>query len=130
MKVYAVSDDMSNEAAAESLGPDAHAVAANEFVSRVLAEYGDGIVELYVFGSTIRGTAHGRSSDVDVLIVLADYVDRDATAEALRDIALDVLIEHGPAIELHILPKETFERLQREGNPFIRNVISEGQACV
>lgn len=74
--------------------------------------------ELYVFGSTIRGDAHGRASYVDVLIVLDDDADRIATADLLRDIALDVMIEYGPAVEHHILSETTFERHQREQNPF------------
>lgn len=119
---------MNNETAHESLPANAHTAAAEAFVERARSQHGDEIAELYVFGSTIRGEAHGLASDVDVLIVLDDDTDREATADALRDIALDVMIEYGPAVELHILSESTFNRYQREGNPFIRNVVTEGRS--
>lgn len=119
---------MIDETAHESLPADAHTEAAAAFVDRAQSHHGDEIAELFVFGSTIRGEAHGRSSDVDILIVLDDGTDREATADSLRDIALDVMIEYGPAVELHILSKPTFERHQREGNPFIHNVVTEGRS--
>ena len=119
---------MSDETASKSLPADAHTDAAAAFVDRARSRHGDEIVELYVFGSTVRGDAHGRSSDVDVLIVLDEETDRDVTADSLRDIALDVTIEYGPAVELHILSETTFDRYRREGNPFIRNVVTEGRS--
>lgn len=121
---------MSKERASGSLPAEAHTAAAEAFVERARSQFGDTISELYVFGSTIRGEAHGRASDVDVLIVLDDDTDRDVTADSLRDIALDVMIEHGPAVELHILSETTFDRYLQEGNPFIRNVVSEGRSYV
>ena len=54
--------------------------------------------------------------------------NRRALEESLRDIALDVMLKYGPAIELHILSEAAFERHQREQNPFIQNVLSEGQS--
>lgn len=119
---------MSNETAHESLPEDAHANAAAAFVERARSQHGDETKELYVFGSTVRGEAHGRASDVDVLVVLDDDTDRETTADSLRDISLDVMIEYGPAVELHILSETTFDRYQREGNPFIRNVVTEGRS--
>jgi predicted nucleotidyltransferase len=123
-----VSKNMSNETAHESLPADAHANAATAFVDRARSQHGDEIVELYVFGSTVRGEAHGRASDVDVLIVLPDGPDRDAIADSLRDIAYDVMLEYGPLVELHILDEPTFERHRQEGNRFVRNVLSEGRS--
>ena len=38
------------------------------------------------------------------------------------------MIEYGPVVELHILSESTFNRYQREGNPFIRNVVTESQS--
>ena len=119
---------MSNETAHESLPEDAHANAAEAFVERARSQHGDELAELYVFGSTVRGEARGRASDVDVFIVLNDDTDRETTADSLRDIALDVIIEYGPAVELHILSESSFERYQQEGNPFIRNVVTEGRS--
>ena len=123
-----VSTDISDETARQTLPEDAHAAAAEVFVDRARSEHGDVITELYVFGSTIRGEASNRSSDVDVLIVFDDDTDRDAVADSLRDIAYDVMLEYGPLVELHILDESTFERHRQEGNPFVRNVLSEGHS--
>jgi predicted nucleotidyltransferase len=119
---------MSSETANESLPADAHSKAAEVFGERARSTHGEKIVELRVFGSTIRGEASGRSSDVDVLIVLPDTPDYDAVADSLRDIAYDVMLEYGPVVELHLVDETTFERHQREGNPFIRNVLHEGHS--
>lgn len=119
---------MSDETAHESLPAHAHTDAAEAFVERARSEHGNEISKLYVFGSTVRGEARGRASDVDVLVVLDDDTDHDATADSLRDVALDVMIEYGPAVELHVLPEASFERYRREGNPFIRNVVDEGRS--
>lgn len=107
---------------------DAHGAAAETFVERALSRYEEEIVELYLFGSTVRGDARGIESDVDVLVVLGDDVDRETTADGLRDIALDVTIEYGPTVELHLLSESTFARHRREGNPFVRNVVAEGRS--
>lgn len=121
---------MTDETAARQLPPGAHTKAAEAFVDRTRSRFGDDIDELYIFGSTVRGDADGLASDVDVLVVLDDDVDRDAVTEELRDIALDVMIEYGPVVELHVLSKATFTRYRREGNPFIRNVMTQGHSHV
>ena len=118
---------MSGKAARKPLSADAHADAAAAFSELAHSKHDTDIIELYVFGSTARGEARGRSSDVDVLVVVKEN-DRGALEESLRDIALDVMIEYGPAIELHILSEAAFERHQREQNPFIQNVLSEGES--
>lgn len=125
-----VPKNMSNETAHESLPADAHTDAAKAFIDRARSQHGDDLIELYIFGSTVRGEATGRSSDVDVLIVLPDGPDRDAIANSLRDIAYDVMLEYGPLVELHILDEPTFERHRQEGNPFVRNVLREGRSYV
>jgi predicted nucleotidyltransferase len=123
-----VAQHMSNETANESTSADVHTAAAEAFVDRARSQHGDEIAELYVFGSTVRGETHGLASDVDVLIVLDDDADHEATADALRDIAYDAMLKYGPVVELHILSESTFTRYQQEGNPFIRNVVTEGRS--
>lgn len=112
----------------EIVSDAAHTDAARAFVDRARSRHGDGIAELYVFGSTVRGEAHGLASDVDVLIVLAADADRETTTDALRDIAYDVMLEYGPVVELHLLAESTFRRYREEGHPFIRNVVTEGHS--
>jgi len=119
---------MGDQTATEATSTDAHAAAAEAFVDRARSQHGDEIAELYVFSSTVRGDAQSLASDVDVLVVLADETDREVTADTLRDIALDVMIEYGLVVELHIFSESTFARHRREGNPFIRNVVREGRS--
>ncbi|WP_254546176.1 nucleotidyltransferase domain-containing protein [Halomarina pelagica] len=107
---------------------DTHVLAAEAFVDRARSRFGGEISELYVFGSTVRGETRGLASDVDVLVVLDDSTDREATADALRDLAYDVMLEYGPVVELHVLSGREFDRFRNEGNPFIENVIDEGRS--
>lgn len=111
-----------------SVSASAHTEAADAFVGRVRSAYGDQITDLFVFGSTVRGEAKGLASDVDVLVVLADDTDTEATRDALRDIAYDVMLEFGPVVELHFLTESTFTSYQQEGNPFLKNVVTEGRS--
>ena len=128
MKAGRLSVDMGGETTHEPLPDGVHQEAAAAFADRARSQHTEELVALYVFGSTVRGEASGRSSDIDVLVILGDDIDRETVAESLRDIALDVTIEYGPAVELHILSEATFDRYRRDGNPFVRTVLSEGRS--
>lgn len=106
----------------------AHSRAAESFVSRVKSRYDEKIDSLFVFGSTARGDATDLASDVDVLVVLAADASESAVSEGLRDVAYDVMLEHGPVVELHVLSRSEFEELRDRGNPFVRNAVSGGKA--
>ncbi|MWG33791.1 nucleotidyltransferase domain-containing protein [Halomarina oriensis] len=118
---------MGTETAPKPLPAGAHRDAAAAFADRALSRHTNEIAELYVFGSTVRGEAAGRSSDVDVLVVLSRGAG-DTVAESLRDLAYDVMLEYGPVVELHILDESTFDAYRREGHPFVRRVLTEGQS--
>ena len=118
---------MSDRETASTASSADHTAAAKAFVDRARSRFGSEITALYVFGSTIRGETRGLASDVDILIVLNNTADQEATAEALRDLAYDVMLEYGPVVELHILSEREFERSQNQGNPFIQNVVHEGR---
>lgn len=118
---------MSSENRPTRLSTDAHTAAAEAFAERARDRFGDTVDDLYVFGSTARGKARGLSSDVDVLVVLADDADHAAVDDALHDIAYDVMLEYGPVVELHVLTESAFERTKGE-NPFVRRAVSEGRS--
>lgn len=122
----AVSGDVNGEETTAT-PTDAHATAAEAFAERAREELADALRHLYVFGSTVRGDADGLSSDVDVLVVLADDADHEAADETLHDLAYDVMLEHGPVVELHVFTVSTFERASDE-NPFVRRAVSEGRS--
>jgi predicted nucleotidyltransferase len=104
-----------------------HSRAADAFARRVRTEV-DGVERLVLFGSTARGDAAGRSSDVDFLAVVSDDADRRSVTDSLRDIAYDVMLEFGPVVEVHVLSRAEFER--RRDRPFVRNALDDGEIYV
>jgi len=118
---------VSSEEQATNPSADAHAAAAEAFAERARDRFGDLLTDLYVFGSTVRDEACGPSSDVDVLVVLADNADNAAVDDAFHDLAYDVMLEYGPVVELHVLTESAFEEA-REANPFVRRAVSEGRS--
>lgn len=105
-----------------------HAEAATAFVDRARVRFGDEILELYVFGSTVRGDTRGLASDVDVLVVLEDASDRGRIADALRYVAYDVMLAYCPVVELHVLSETEFHESRERGNPFVTTAVHEGRS--
>lgn len=100
-----------------------HEDAVETFRSRVAAADVP-VQKLILFGSVAR-TTHTPESDVDVLAVLDDDVDVSVVEEQLRDIAYDVMLEHGTVFSIHAVTESTLEG--RENHPFFRNVLAEGE---
>ena len=107
---------------------DAHASAAEAFVDRLAERDLQGVEDVHLFGSTVRGDASGLASDVDFLVVVSDDADKPALEDELRDLAYDVMLEFGPVVEVHVLSRTAFER--RREHPFVRRVLREGEAYV
>lgn len=105
-----------------------HEAAARAFVDRAPSRFSEDIIELYVFGSTVRGETFGIDSDVDVMVVLEDSAMQDTTADELRDLAYDVMLEFGPVVELHLLSNTEFQESLDTGNPFVVSVVQEGRS--
>jgi predicted nucleotidyltransferase len=114
------------QASDESSLPDGpHRTAASAFVDRVRDQFGEAIDACYVFGSVARGTETA-TSDVDVLVVIADETDFRTVDEQLLDIAFDVQLEHDVRIEVHSMPASEFEARRDRGEPFVRTILEEG----
>jgi predicted nucleotidyltransferase len=129
MTLTNVTGCMSNRETVDSPSSvSSHGAAAEAFATRARSQFDDEIAKLSVFGSTVRGEARGLASDVDVLVVLDDTADQKATADALRDLAYEIMLEFGPVVELHIFSESAFERARNEGNPFIKNIVTEGHS--
>jgi len=105
-----------------------HERAAEAFVSRATARFEDTLEEVVVFGSVARGESDDLSSDVDVLVVIADDADSTALLDDIREIAYDVMLEYGPVVELHAVSQDEFQTLRDRDNPFVRNAIAEGRS--
>lgn len=99
--------------------------AIDAFVGRVEAANMASLQRLVLFGSVARGT-HDADSDVDVLAIVDDSADVGAVEERLRDIAYDVMLDHGPAFSIHAVTAETLE--DRSTHPFFRSVLADGHA--
>lgn len=111
-----------------SPGSNSHTSAATAFVRAVRERDIQNLERIILFGSTVREEAHDLASDVDFLAVISDDADRPALEDELREIAYDVMLEHGPVVEVHVFSRSTFE--QRRDHPFIRRVVREGEVYV
>lgn len=105
-----------------------HRTAASAFVDRVRTQLGDVIETCYLFGSVARGS-ESASSDVDVLVVVADEEDFQAVDDQLLDTAFDVQLEYDVRIEVHSMPVSEFETRRERGEPFVRTIVEEGVRC-
>lgn len=103
--------------------PHEDAVAA--FVDRMEATDFPGVRRLVLFGSVARGT-QAKDSDIDILAVLAEGADEAAVEERLRDLAYEVMLEHGAAFSVHGVTESTLDR--RSDHPFFRSALTDGKA--
>jgi predicted nucleotidyltransferase len=81
---------------------------------------GTGVVRAILFGSFARGEADF-ASDVDLVLIeptAAPFVERGRSHLAL--------FQMGVGLDLLVYAPEEYERLKREGNPFIARVEREG----
>ena len=89
---------------------------------RLEALYGERLVEVILFGSVARGE-DTPESDVDVLVVLRDPVDRYAESGPLADLMADMMACYGAFVTPVVFSEEAF----RTANwPLLRNVRAEG----
>ena len=100
-----------------------HRGAAADFARRVRERYGDVVETVLLYGSVARNEARGRDSDVDLLVVLVDDVDRTEFERRVRDLAYDVELEHGVVLSLVL----TSESGYRSGGPFLEHVRRDAE---
>lgn len=103
---------------------DGHERAVEELRERFQSDGVAGLDRLILFGSVARHD-HDEDSDIDALAVLADDAP-DGTAERVRDIAYEVMLETGTVISVQVVRAGTFA--ERADHPFFRRVRSEGTA--
>jgi predicted nucleotidyltransferase len=102
-----------------------HERAAEEFACRVGEQKGDIVSTILLYGSVARGEERGPDSDVDILVVLRNTVDRAAEEDEIRDIAYDVELERGLVLSLLVKTESEFE--QRKNRPFLRTVRHDAE---
>lgn len=101
-----------------------HERALDDFVERVETANLPSVRRLLVFGSVARGT-HSVDSDIDVLAVLEEGADVPAVEETLRDVAYDVMLDHGTVFSIHGVTEDRLDG--RSDHPFFQRVTAEGR---
>lgn len=102
-----------------------HERAAHAFAQQVRDRMGEAVQTVLLYGSVARGEERGVASDVDLLVVVRDDVERDVVAERVRDLAYDIELEQGVVLSLLVLSASEYDR--RVERPFLRNVRRDGE---
>jgi predicted nucleotidyltransferase len=100
--------------------------AVSLFGEAARAAYGDGLVQLVLFGSRSRGEARS-DSDIDIAVVLRELRDRRAARNRLADLAYDAIAETGTDIQTVSVSLDEWEHPDHHTNPaLIRAIKREG----
>jgi len=95
-----------------------------DFTSELKARLGEKILEIYLFGSTAKGTAT-EESDIDVLVVYSDIEER-RVLEVASEISFKIACEEGKLIETVPMSKQEFEQSLGR-SPFLWEVLEFGR---
>lgn len=100
-----------------------HDDAVTDFADRVEAAEIPSLQQLVLFGS-VAHAEHASDSDIDILAVIDTDANISVVEEKLRDLAYDVMLEHGAVFSIHGVSESTLDR--RSDHPFFRRVLAEG----
>lgn len=78
------------------------------------------------FGSAARGEA-GPGSDLDLLVIVADFESRSSVYDRLVDASPALRSEFGVELSPVVLEIEQIRRQHAEGDPFIAEVLRDGR---
>ena len=101
-----------------------HYRAANAFAQQVREQYGDIVDEVVLYGSVARGEERELDSDVDLIVVLDDGVEKQGSEQALRKLAYDVELGFGVVLSLLVL---TFTEYYNSDKPYLQHVQQDAQ---
>jgi len=93
-----------------------------ELRARLERLYGDGLVEVVLFGSRARGEADP-DSDIDVLVVLREPVQPATEIARTGDIVAGLSLTHDVVISCVFMDEN---RYRTRAGPLLRNVRREG----
>lgn len=93
------------------------------FVRRLLAEFGQDVTDVRLFGSKARGEA-GPDSDVDVLVLVKrpDY----ALKHAILWLAAEVSLAYDVLLSPRVVPLAAWQKMGQADTLFYRTVCAEG----
>jgi uncharacterized protein len=102
--------------------PDEGVRVAREAARVLKRAYGDRLVDVVLFGSWVRGDAH-EESDVDLLVVLDEVIDRARERRLIVDVLFDLGVDRGRAIEGFAVSEQDFRSAER---PILKEAREHG----
>ena len=84
--------------------------------------YGDGLVQIVLFGGRSRGEARS-DSYIDVAVILRELRDRRADRDRLADIAYDAIVETSMDIQTVPISMDEWEHPEQHTNPALIHAI-------
>jgi predicted nucleotidyltransferase len=95
----------------------------NRMTERLRERFPERIMDVYAFGSRVRGD-HSEWSDFDVLVVVKD---RNISIEhEIIEIFVEEELHSGVMFALIIKDQKTFESERKYNTPFYQNIMKEG----
>lgn len=102
-----------------------HRRAAEVFARRVRERHGEAIEAVLLYGSVARDEERGEDSDVDLLVVLQDAVDKTEVEEQIRDLAYEIELDR--EVILSLIVKEESEYEQQKDRRFFQHVRRDAE---
>ena len=99
------------------------APALARFADAVREMYGDAVVDIRLFGSFARSSAH-EESDVDIAVVL-DGAGWETRRDVI-DLATDMGVAHGFSLSPTVFDRVEYERWRAQDRPLTRDIDREG----
>jgi predicted nucleotidyltransferase len=97
--------------------------AVGTFVQRLLAEFGQDVTDVRMFGSKARGEADSESDlDILVLVIPPDY----ALKHAILWLAAEISLDYDVLLSPRVVPSEAWQQMAGANTLFYRTVRAEG----
>lgn len=100
-----------------------HYRAADAFAQQIYQKYDYIVDDVVLYGSVARGEERDIHSDVDLIVVLAEGVEKQAFEEPIRELAYDIELEFGVVLSLHILTTTEYH----DDEPYLQHVHQDAQ---
>ncbi len=92
---------------------------SKKIVERLKVKYGDGLLSVILFGSTIQGRRR-LESDLDVIVILTDVVEDDRSIR--RDLE-SIMVEYGIPVDPLVFTMEELKYMLDQRHPLILGVL-------
>jgi len=96
--------------------------AVGELIEKLKESYGENLVKVILYGSKARGDST-EDSDIDIMVVLSDYVDIKKERFKIYDIVWSVCYVYDLLISLIIKNKSDYEKFD---TGLLKNIKNEG----